>query len=100
MPDFFVILMERVGNEAVMASVMQGNLNFPDIFRELEDSCCKYMDNFTSKTPVSNWLIGLENLMAVRQACILAELSRSEIEDLFYNNANRLFSNSITRGGN
>ena len=58
------------------------------------------IDNFMSKTPISNWLIGLENLMAVRQACILAELSRSEIEDLFYNNTNRLFSNNITRGGN
>jgi sugar phosphate isomerase/epimerase len=35
--------MEMVGNEAVMAPVMQGNLNFPGIFKELEDSCCKYM---------------------------------------------------------
>ena len=50
------------------------------------------IDNFMSKTPISNWLIGLENLMAVRQACIMAELSRSEIEDLFYHNANRLFT--------
>ena len=51
------------------------------------------LDNFVSKTPLSSWLRGLENLMAVRQACILAELSRSEIEDLFYNNAARLFGN-------
>jgi len=51
------------------------------------------LDNFVSKTPLSSWLRGVENLMAVRQACILAELSRSEVEDLFYNNAVRLFGN-------
>ena len=45
------------------------------------------INNFMLKTPISNWLIGLENLMAVRQACILAELGKSEIEDLFYYNA-------------
>lgn len=39
----------------------------------------------------SSWLIGIENLMAVRQASIMAELTRSEIEDLFYHNAVRLF---------
>ena len=49
------------------------------------------IDNFDSKTEIHNWLISTENLMAVRQACILAELSRSDIEDLFYNNAARLF---------
>ena len=41
--------------------------------------------------PDKLWLIGIENLMAVRQACILADLPESKIEDLFYNNAVRLF---------
>ncbi len=49
------------------------------------------LDNFASKTTIKSWLIGTENLMAVRQACILAELKEAEIEDLFYNNAARLF---------
>ena len=51
----------------------------------------KDIDAFSSKTTLNNWLIGTENLMATRQACILAELSESQIEDLFYNNAARLF---------
>ena len=46
-----------------------------------------YQKELDILAPPSYWLIGLENLMAVRQACILAELGKSEIEDLFYYNA-------------
>ncbi len=49
------------------------------------------LDNFASKTTLKNWLIATENLMATRQACILADLKEAQIEDLFYNNAARLF---------
>jgi len=49
------------------------------------------LDNFASKTTLKSWLIATENLMATRQACILADLKEREIEDLFYNNAVRLF---------
>lgn len=49
------------------------------------------LDNFSSKTKVNNWIIGLENLFAVRQAAILTELGRKDIEDLFYNNAINLW---------
>lgn len=49
------------------------------------------LDNFSSKTTLKNWLIAIENLMATRQACILSDLKKSQIEDLFYNNAVRLF---------
>ena len=49
------------------------------------------IDNFDSKTPVRTWTYATENLMATRQACILADLRESQIEDLFYNNAARLF---------
>ncbi len=41
--------------------------------------------------PQKFWLVGIENLMAVRQACILAELPESSIEKLFYHNAMSLF---------
>lgn len=37
------------------------------------------------------WVLGIENLMAVRQACIMADLREREIEDIFYNNAERLW---------
>ncbi len=50
-----------------------------------------FQDSFEYKTNIKNWLVATENLMATRQACILAELSKKETEDLFYNNAARLF---------
>lgn len=45
------------------------------------------LDNFASKTKVNNWIIGIENLFAVRQAAILTDLTRKNVEDLFNNNA-------------
>jgi predicted TIM-barrel fold metal-dependent hydrolase len=50
------------------------------------------LDNFASKTRMNSYLIGTENLMAVRQAFILAELGEQAVEDFFWNNAVRLFS--------
>ncbi len=41
--------------------------------------------------PVHSWPIAVENLMAARQACIMADLTAGEVEDLFYNNAAGLF---------
>lgn len=40
---------------------------------------------------VKLWNIVEENAFAVRQAAIMAELSSNDIEDVFYNNAKRLF---------
>ena len=37
------------------------------------------------------WILGIENLMVVRQACIMADICTSQIEDIFYNNAARLW---------
>jgi len=49
------------------------------------------LDNFTGKTALSHYLIGAENLLAVRQAFIMAELGEKAVEDFFFNNARRLF---------
>ncbi len=35
--------------------------------------------------------VATENLLAVRQACMLADLTKRDVEDLFYNNAAALF---------
>lgn len=35
--------MEVVKGQSVMAPVMEGNLNWPAIFKALEQSCCKYL---------------------------------------------------------
>ena len=50
------------------------------------------LDRFSAKIPVNNWLVATENLMAVRQMSILADLKSSDIEALFYNNAASLFT--------
>ena len=46
---------------------------------------------FSAATALHSWHVGTENLMAVRQACLLADLTRSDVEDLFWNNAVSLF---------
>ncbi len=46
---------------------------------------------FSAATALHNWHVGTENLMAVRQACVLADLTDSDVEDLFWNNAVSLF---------
>lgn len=47
--------------------------------------------SFKSSTPLNTRLVGTESLMALREACILTELSPLGIEDLFYNTAYSLF---------
>ena len=51
----------------------------------------KDLDNFAGATSFHSYLIGTENLMATRQACLMLDLKEKEIEDLFCNNAKRLF---------
>ena len=49
------------------------------------------LDQFAGPTEFHYWQIGTENLMATRQACLMLDLNQDAIEDLFYNNAMRLF---------
>ena len=51
----------------------------------------KDLERFSGPTEVHSWLVGTENLMALRQACLMLELGRSDIEKLFFGNAQRLF---------
>ena len=44
-----------------------------------------------SNSRLTSWHVITEGFMAMRQTCILADLGRQEIEDLFYNNAASLF---------
>ncbi len=49
--------------------------------------------NFDNFIPLDKyWYFAIENLMAIRQACIIGELSEAQIEDLFFNNAKRLWN--------
>ena len=38
-----------------------------------------------------SWNIGIQTLMAIRQAAIMADLTPAQVEDIFYNNAMGLF---------
>lgn len=49
------------------------------------------LETCASKTNFSAYLVGIENLLAVRSACKMLELSQAQIEDIFYNNAMELF---------
>ena len=78
------------GSDFPVCTIRGKAISFADTFYWIGQ---KDIDSFHSKTPINNWLVCTENLMATRQACILAKLSKSEVEDLFYNNAARLFNN-------
>lgn len=45
----------------------------------------------TAKTVFSAYLVGIENLLAVRTACRMLELDKNAIADIFYYNAMELF---------
>ena len=51
----------------------------------------KDLDAFSSKTRMSDHLIGTENLMAVRQAFLICGINEDGIERFFYGNAKSLF---------
>ena len=50
----------------------------------------KDLAQFGGPTEFHSWLVGTENLMAVRQACLMLDLSHSDVEKLFYKNAMNL----------
>ena len=54
------------------------------LYKEQLEACA-------SKTNFSAYLVGVENLLAVRAACKMLDLSKTDIEDIFYNNAMELF---------
>lgn len=51
----------------------------------------KDLASFGGATTLHSWHVGTENLMAVRQAAMLTDLTAGDVEDLFYNNAAALF---------
>ena len=52
----------------------------------------KDLESFAGPTEFHSWLVGTENLMAVRQAAQMAELSEDAVEDFFFNNAQRILA--------
>ncbi len=67
-------------------------ISFGDDFTWILESDKTKGQNFDNFIPLDMyWFFAIENLMATRQACIIGELPESKIEDLFFNNAKRLF---------
>lgn len=52
----------------------------------------KDLAQFGGPTQFHSWLVGTENLMALRQACLMLDLGSDDIEKIFFKNAARLFS--------
>lgn len=93
-PAIFQIL-NQTGTERCMwgsdynVSVMRGKaISLGDSFYWIYE---QDLDRFVSATKLSSGLIGTENLMAVRQACIMAGLGHREVEKIFCGNAAALF---------
>ena len=51
----------------------------------------KDIESFLAKGNLHTWRVITENLMAVRQASQILDLTAKDVEDIFYNNAARLF---------
>lgn len=92
-PSIFQIL-NKIGTERSMwgsdydISMLRGKpISLADGFHWIgaED-----LAHFDPDGDIHSWLIGTENLMAMRQAAIMAELKEDALEDVFYNNAQRL----------
>jgi len=52
----------------------------------------KDLERFAGPTEFHSWLVGTENLMALRQACLMLDLKEDAVEKLFWSNAMRLFN--------
>lgn len=94
-PMPFIAIIKACGHKRVLwgsdypISMMRGKCisigsTFLWLYKEQLEKC-------VSKTDFSAYLIGMENLLAVRTACKLLELDKKAVEDIFYNNAMELF---------
>ena len=70
-------------------SMMRGKcISIADSFLWLYREQLQQMD---SKTAFSANLVGVENLLALKQACQMLDIDRNGVEDIFYNSAMELF---------
>lgn len=93
-PQMFTI-MKKAGVEKCLwgsdwnVSVLAGKcISIADTFYWIGE---KDLARMTGNTAFHSWLVGTENLMAVRQAAQMLELSRTDVEKFFYKNAERIF---------
>lgn len=94
-PTAFIAIIKTCGHKRVFwgsdypVSMMRGTCvsigaDFLWLYREQLEAC-------SSKTNFAPYLIGIQNLMAMRTACKLLDLDKKTVEDIFYNNAIEFF---------
>ena len=94
-PTAFMAIIKACGHKRVFwgsdypVTMLRGTCasvgnSFLWLYKEQLDAC-------SSNTEFNAYLIGVQNLMAVRTACKLLDLTKEQIEDIFYNNAMEFF---------
>ena len=94
-PTAFMAIIKACGHKRVFwgsdypVTMMRGTCasvgsTFLWLYKEQLDLCA-------SNTEFNAYLIGVQNLMAFRTACKLLDLTKEQIEDIFYNNAMAFF---------
>lgn len=93
-PQMFTI-MKKAGVEKCLwgsdwnVSVLAGKcISIADTFYWIGE---KDLELMNGNTAFHSWLVGTENLIAVRQAAQMLELSCTDVEKFFYKNAERIF---------
>ena len=76
------------GSDYYVSHIRGVNVSVADTFLWLDESSRVFE---LMNTPMLPTLIGLENLLAIKQACWNQNLSDSEVEDIFWGNACRLW---------
>ena len=76
------------GSDYPVSSLAGKAISIADSFYWIDE---KNLAQFAGPTEFHSWLVGTENLMALRQACLMLELGPNDVEKLFYQNAVRLF---------
>lgn len=77
------------GSDYPISMIYGKAISISDTFYWIDDSD---LDSFSKKAGVIGNSVMVESLLAARQAVYMLELSSSEVEDIFYNNAIRLFN--------
>lgn len=66
-------------------------VSFNDGFAWVTGAACDALSDLFARYNVKPCSVATENLLAFRQAALLLDLDRTQIEDMFYNNAMNLF---------
>ena len=66
-------------------------VSFNDSFAWVTGAACDALSDLFASYNVEPCTVAQENLLAFRQAALLLDLDRTQIEDIFYNNAMNLF---------